>query len=778
MGRKGFETADCLLYLAVSCKNKCAKTHAGAGVLQAIKIANQASYSRQGETLNPLKAINFIFGTNGSGKTTISRTVADPTSYPDCAVTWANGQPLECLVYNRDFVSRNFHEQMPGIFTLGEAEAGTIARIEAARAQITDHKGEVARSENTLGQREDGSGKRGELDRLRAEFETNCWVIKTAHDANFKDAFSGVRNSKEAFCTRLLKEVAENTATLMDIEQLKANAATVFSSDISRHPLIAAVDFSDLLAPETAAILAKKVIGKDDVDVAQLIRRLGNSDWVRGGLKYLEGASQCPFCQQDVAEDLRSRLDAYFDETYLQDMAAIEQLTNSYAAHGERVIGQLEQVLLTVGEHTDLEKLKAEVERLKAVIEVNKRQLASKRREPSLPISFETISDVSGNITVQCHEAIASITRHNALVDNLGTERKNLTAQIWKCLITQNGALIQKYTTEKSALDKAINGLTANIASKNAQLAVAESELRSLERNVTSVQPTVTAMNGHLSSMGFSGFKLRTAGDRGELYEIVRDTGESAATTLSEGESSFVSFLYFYHLLRGSNTASGVSSNRVVIFDDPVSSLDSDVLFVVGTLIKRILKEACDGTGQIKQVFVLTHNIYFHKEVSFDSKRGTTCRGHETFWTVRKIGGESRLTNYDHNPIKTSYELLWADVRSPGRSNATIQNTLRRIIESYFKMLGSIDTDQIVAMFDGPDQQTCASLFVWLHDGSHSVHDDLHNSVDQGVVDRYLDVFRRIFEKAGHPGHYKMMMGTQFVENDHTQRVAPDAEAA
>ena len=53
------------------------------------------------------------------------------------------------------------------------------------------------------------------------------------------------------------------------------------------------------------------------------------------------------------------------------------------------------------------------------------------------------------------------------------------------------------------------------------------------------------------------------------------------------------------------------------MFDDPVPSLDSDVLFV-SSLIRRVLDDACAGIRQVKQVFVLTHNIYFHKEVSFD----------------------------------------------------------------------------------------------------------------------------------------------------------------
>ena len=73
-------------------------------------------------------------------------------------------------------------------------------------------------------------------------------------------------------------------------------------------------------------------------------------------------------------------------------------------------------------------------------------------------------------------------------------------------------------------------------------------------------------------------------------------------------------------------------------------------------------------------------------------------------------------------------------------------------------------TDVIIARFEGKDQQVCASLFAWVNDGSHSAHDDLYVSVDDGVVERYLDVFKRVFEKTDHKAHYDMMMRTSEAE--------------
>lgn len=75
---------------------------------------------------------------------------------------------------------------------------------------------------------------------------------------------------------------------------------------------------------------------------------------------------------------------------------------------------------------------------------------------------------------------------------------------------------------------------------------------------------------------------------------------------------------YFYALLKGSQDNSGNTPEQIVVIDDPVSSMDSDVLFIVSTLIRRLVWDMAEEHSNIRQLFVETHNIYFHKEVSLD----------------------------------------------------------------------------------------------------------------------------------------------------------------
>ena len=740
-------------------------------MIEEIQIVKVATYGDAPQLLHGLRPVNFLFGTNGSGKTTISRIIADPAAHPTCAVVWRGGRVLEALVYNRDFVVQNFSQQLRGIFTLGEVAAEKLAEIEKARAKVEEIEKQISVLKGTLGDPTNTSGKHGELRALRENFEAECWKIKTAHDRNFQAAFSGVRNSRARFCDKILEEAGANQAAVHPVDDLKARAHTVFAEGVGKLPTLASVHGADVLAVEQSPVLAKKVVGKEDIDIAGLIRRLGNSDWVREGLNYADGAgSPCPFCQKELDAELLVKLNAFFDEAYLADISEIARIEETYGTLSDVLLNGVDAALTSGNPHIDVEVLRPMVERLRSLVALNQRHIERKRKEPSLPITLEPLHEAIKEIATLIEKANAEIAKHNGLVDNLAAERRALTSEIWKCLIDERKDTIDAYVSGKAGLDKAIAGLSSGLESKAKEFAAARGVLAELEKGVTSVQPTVTEINNTLSSFGFTSFKLATAGEKEQFYRIVRSDGSDAQETLSEGERSFITFLYFYHLIRGSITASGVSVDRIVVFDDPVSSLDSDVLFIVSSLIKRILAEAVEGSGRVKQIFMLTHNIYFHKEVSFDPKRQGIRRTHETFWVVRKADGVTILDGHETNPIRTSYELLWGEVKNPNRSNLTIQNVLRRILEHYFTILGNMDKDAVIAKFEGRDQQVCASLFSWINDGSHNFADDLYVAADDTTVDRCLTVFKQIFEVTNHGAHYAMMIGGEAS----TEEPAPD----
>ena len=607
---------------------------------------------------------------------------------------------------------------------------------------------------------EDGNGgKEAALSNLESEFEEQCWKLQGKYKKDFKEAFRGFRGKKVRFKNKLLAEVEGNNAELQTLEELKTKYATVFAENLEKISLIPQLQYSDLIDLESADILAKIVIGKENVDIAAMIKKLGNSDWVKQGRAYYEKNDDiCPFCQQVTDEAFAESLNKYFDETYLNDIGAIDQLATNYEADSTAVVQRLQSIVDSAPQYLNCEKLESQKSLVETKIGANKQHIERKKMEASIVVDLDTLKEVMDEISLSIKNANEKIELHNERVDNIGQEKHTLTAQIWKFVIEEAKSVYESYTSRKTLLEAAITGLKNGIIEKEAEKQKKTDEVQKLEKNITSIQPSVNEINTLLSSFGFTGFKIAKSQKDG-YYSIVRPDGSEAKETLSEGERSFVMFLYFYHLLKGSTSESGMTENRVVVIDDPVSSLDSDILFIVSNLIKRLFEEVRSGDGYIKQVFVLTHNVYFHKEISFNQKRTSGAMGEESFWIVKKIDQYSVTENHKDNPVKTSYELLWNEVKDEKRSILTIQNTLRRILENYFKILGNIKNDEIINKFEGKEKQVCGSLFSWVNDGSHFALDDLYVSCDAAMVDTYLTVFKQIFEKAKHIAHYNMMMG-------------------
>ncbi len=736
-------------------------------MIEAISLSKTATYGEQPEVLSPLRRVNFIFGTNGTGKTTISRVIDSCTGSASCEVVWKDDQPMQALVYNRDFVERNFSQlaELKGVFTLGEKQLKVQEDINSQKQEVDGYKSKVGNLQTVLGGVDRMSGKRDELATLESSFQEQCWEAYGTHKERLSAAFEGFRNSKKDFKANVLHEAETNTSLTVSLDELHKRAETIFGQTLSEVNVVSNVRFAMLLDYETDPIITTKVIGKEDVNIAEMIKKLGNSDWVRKGRTFYDVNNHaCPFCQQKTDEAFERSLTEYFNESFERDSTAISLLVDNYKTEIDRVLQELGQILAIPSKFLDMAKFRGERDLLEAKLRLNAQQLIKKSKEPSQIFELESVGNITGAIEGLIANANKKVGEHNALVKNIGKEKAKLISEVWKHLIDGDlRASYAHYKAKKLELEGTIKTIEEKIETFSQEIRKREATIRELENQSTSVKPTIDAINSLLASFGFYGFSLAMA-DNGTSYKLVREDRSDAKNTLSEGEKTFVTFLYFYHLLKGSDTESGITTDRVVVFDDPVSSLDSEILFIVGSLIKKVFDEARSGSSLIKQVFVLTHNVYFHKEVSFNHLRNDKALKDETFWVVRKPAKHSKLEKHEGNPIQTSYELLWSEVKNPNPSLLTIQNVMRRILENYFKFFGGIEPREVCSRLQGKDQMICNSLLSWVNDGSHYAQDDIYVSLDQGAVQSYLKVFHLIFNLSEHEAHYKMMMGAAYVE--------------
>lgn len=734
-------------------------------MIEEISIKKIATYDNTGVVFNNLKKINFLYGSNGSGKTSLSNVIKNFENFVDCDIVWAS-QPLKTLVYNQKFVEENFHQDsnIKGIFTLGKESTEIKNEIVEKKKLVDKLDEEIRRMRTNL------SIKEEEYKSNENEFIDDCWELKRKYDKEFLQAFSGVRNNKINFKNKC-KQSHSLEDILCEFENLRSRSNKLFNESLMEIQRIQSISNDELNAVSSSQIFQKKIIGKQEVDIADLISKLAISDWVKRGYDHVHNSEgKCPFCQQSLPDDFLHQLEEYFNETYGNEMKELKKCVDQYKESYSNLKTSIQDLLEKESPYIDKEKINQQVELIRSKNEINLELIGQKQKEPSKGITLVPLDEYVKNINSEIERANEEIKGHNRLVENRTQEEQILKDQIWRFIANENSHNHEKYVRKEFTINNAITGIKERITSKTSEKNRLISEVQGLESQITSVIPSVNEMNRLLKAYNFTNFKFAHTQNQGN-YRLVRSTGEDVNQTLSEGEKTFVTFLYFMHLLSGSNNRDLITENKVVVIDDPISSLDSNVLFIVSNLILKLIDDSRSNKNNVVQLFVLTHNVYFHKEVTFHKKRSKGIKLHdETFWIIRKVNNVTEATSHDTNPIKTSYELMWQELRSATQSSSstTVQNLIRRIIENYFKVFGNFSEEDILNKFDEEEKIICKSLLSWANDGSHFASDDLYieHPIDTNV--RYLNIFEKIFKVTNHHAHYTMMMGFN-VEDETSQ---------
>jgi wobble nucleotide-excising tRNase len=129
-----------------------------------------------------------------------------------------------------------------------------------------------------------------------AAFTDRCWELKVKHDRKLQGAFVGVRSDRVKFRERLLKEKKSNKAEIRTLDYLETKAESIFNAASGLESLVPVPNSLRLVGLETSPVLQRVIVGQSDVDIAGMIRKLSNSDWVRQGVIFFEINDEiCPF---------------------------------------------------------------------------------------------------------------------------------------------------------------------------------------------------------------------------------------------------------------------------------------------------------------------------------------------------------------------------------------------------------------------------------------------------------------------------------------------------
>lgn len=171
-------------------------------MITSILMKNCATYPSTGVSIDNCQKVNFFYGPNGSGKSTISNFLNNQNDpqYSSCTVQWENGSVLDIAVYNREFRTRHFQEDIDGVFTLGEA---TIEEVKALEDLKRDRE---IKSQDLAARKAALAKKVAEEQAHKENFRDTVWnVILKQNETDFQEVFRGFRGNKEKFMNEVIR---------------------------------------------------------------------------------------------------------------------------------------------------------------------------------------------------------------------------------------------------------------------------------------------------------------------------------------------------------------------------------------------------------------------------------------------------------------------------------------------------------------------------------------------------------------------------------------------
>jgi wobble nucleotide-excising tRNase len=600
-----------------------------------------------GNNIQNFKKLNIIYGRNYSGKTTLSRVFRSlekgeiPWRFEGASFAVRGGQgdlnhqqlvghAYDIRVYNKDFVAEN-------LSFLTDQRSGNIQTFAIVGGENNALAERIAALLTSLGSIEE---KRGARHDAAHALEKHAKASKRASDA---------REALDELLRRQANDVIKKDRAFghagYNIDSIKTDISFVTNNKVD---VLTEADRSSFIAllkeealPEirdTASFRSKLDALFDEAKpliltaieptkpLHDLLDDAALGSWAREGIRHHKGKrDDCAFCRQKLPADLWRTLADHFNQASETLGAAIDACAEKIRVelHSVAWMPVLETSQFYASEQPAFETAKAVLVRsidsyktdLQKLADALANRRASLFRIGQLPV--REFDPVPAEAATQSFNAV--VATNNGRSATLNKDKDGARLELRHSKVAEFLATIDlpgKEENIRQLLEKSAEAKEFSDTSRQAERVI-EQEIKQLEAQQKDERKGAERVNMLLNHyFGHGGVRLEAvdnAANAGVKFQIMR--GNQPAFNLSEGEGSLIAFCYFMAKLDALDSS---GKELIVYIDDPISSLDSNHVFFVYSVIEQLLCapiRKADGTEayRYKQLFVSTHNLDFLK---------------------------------------------------------------------------------------------------------------------------------------------------------------------
>lgn len=694
-------------------------------------VFNDFNWNRDNQ-LQAFKEKNIIYGWNYSGKTTLSRlfcSLRDKSihvDYPEAKfkLKLSNGDDFDSLqivdfdvpvlVFNKEYVDAKLTWDSKSKF--GEPIAFDVGENTTIRSEIEilEVKIEKAKEKQKLSESNVSSFNEFETWRFRDESKSIRLLISNNTIPFDKGHFKSILNS-------ITPENINSFVISVDreIEDLK-----VLSNSTNDFQSFTEFDITlkgKQLEKEVIALLKEEPPQDDVIDILDKNKDL--YDWVNKGLDFKENSSTCSFCDNQITPGRITQLKNYFSNAskYLREKIRIlRDNINNEIAH-------IDSIEIPRSKNDFTEKVRDDVYqkidsyrnlKVNYISELKHFLNELSRKEDGNIFNNLTFAETDYNLNeleVWFSDINKLIKNHNSFIQNFETERDSARNQLKNHLVA-NYLKKEKYFSKKEQYERALKWQSVYrryVSKKEGEKQIKVDSLKTITKGKDELNKFIQKFLNR-DDIGID----VTSEDK---FILLRKS--KPARNLSEGEKTAIAFSYF--LVQFESLGIDKMQKTIVFIDDPISSLDTNHISQVYSLInsyffrKNVLTDNPNKViNCFKQLFISTHNFEFFSFLRDSSQLNKRKRianpvsGKKEdipnlgFYQVQKLDTDnSVLKNLDKalKRYKSEYIYLFSIIytyklgvdKGGDTHDILIPNALRRFLEIYTLMKIPSEPDSV-----------------------------------------------------------------------------------
>lgn len=653
------------------------------------------------------KIKNIIYGWNYSGKTTLSRifsSIEDKKIHPDFSlakfkISLDDGSVLNqselstsnviIKVFNTDYIAKNLRwddSDVEPIIILGDNEI-------LLEQKIKSNQDKIDRVRELLAIKE----------RSNRNIEITLSSLRSSNARNIKETLQIVETFTATQAINIYNELNEPKGSyLLSEEDFTKNMKLSLTKDSDKKQNIPAVVYQSKFEERVEKL---NELLKEKPEISQIMSWLSEntevSSWVEKGLSLHSQENECLFCSSQIPEGRIDSLKAHYSKSlldYRSDLTRVSlefekeiisdwgiQAGMFYEENVSKVDGILSGINYEIEEHNKF------IKECIAHVDIKSKNPYTDCK----PLSS------SGYDKSKLSQLISSL---NEIISNHNYFNTNFTASLIKAKRSvRHHMLVESFHSKDyiSFLEKIdVNNVTIERCTNF--INYLNSKNKKLEEVISNGHKGCSSLNNYISEfLGHENLKIKIIKTKNiNRFTIFRM--EQPAKNLSDGEKSAIAFSFYLTKLKEEKDL----SSAIIYIDDPISSLDSNHIFQVNSLIKNtfFIKHPDQGWGlTCKQLFISTHNYDFFnllKELPLDSRKSS-------YYHVRRMSNvESYFENLpkSFSQYSSEYHYLFSvihnfhasDNKSQLDSLLSIPNAFRRFLELYtYSRIPSASRDSV-----------------------------------------------------------------------------------